>query len=78
MNKSEWNTRITVDPAVQHGKPIINGTRVPVSRLVGGLASGMSMDEVAEAYAVTHEDIRAALAFANQLVESEEFHPLPA
>lgn len=32
------NDRIVVDPAIQHGKPVIRGTRVPVARIVGGLA----------------------------------------
>jgi uncharacterized protein (DUF433 family) len=72
-----WEERIVVDPRVQHGKPVIRGTRVPVARIVGGLAGGMSFDEVAEEYAVTLEDIRAALAYAGRLVEQEEHHPLP-
>ena len=71
------NERIVIDPAVQHGKPVIRGTRVPVARIVGGLAGGMSFEQVREEYGVTEEDIRAALAFAGSLVEQEEFHPLP-
>ena len=39
--------RVVLDPEVQHGKPVIRGTRVPVARIVGGLAGGMSKDEVA-------------------------------
>ena len=70
--------RIVIDPNIQHGKPVIRGTRVPVARIVGGLAGGMSFQEVREAYGVTADDVRAALEFANQLVEQEEFHPLPA
>ncbi len=69
--------RIVIDPKTQHGKPVIRGTRVPVSRIVGGLAGGMTFDEVMAEYGVTMEDIRAALEFANQLIEQEEFHPLP-
>ena len=71
------NDRIVIDPKIQHGKPVIRGTRVPVARLVGGLAGGMTFEEVQSEYDVTVEDIRAALEFANQLVEQEEFHPLP-
>ena len=74
---AEWQTRIVVDPKVQHGKPVIRGTRVPVARLVGGLAGGMTLEEVAEEYGVTAEDIRAALAYAGRLIEEEEHHPLP-
>jgi uncharacterized protein (DUF433 family) len=69
--------RIVIDPEVQHGKPIIRGTRVPVARIVGGLAGGMTEDEIRQEYEVTTEDIRAALAYAAQLVETEVFHPLP-
>lgn len=69
--------RIVLDPKIQHGKPVIRGTRVPVERIVGGLAGGMTFEEVQEAYGVTVEDIRAALAFANELVQQETFHPLP-
>ena len=69
--------RIVIDPKIQHGKPIVRGTRVPVARIVGGLAGGMSFEAIQEQYDVTLDDIRAALQFANQLVEQEEFHPLP-
>jgi uncharacterized protein (DUF433 family) len=71
------NDRIVIDPKIQHGKPVIRGTRVPVARIVGGLAGGMTFDEVRDAYAVTDDDIRAALEFANELIEREEFHALP-
>ncbi len=71
------NDRIVIDPEIQHGKPVIRGTRVPVARIIGGLAGGMSFAEVQEEYGVTAEDIRSALEFAGSLVEQEEFHPLP-
>jgi uncharacterized protein (DUF433 family) len=70
--------RIVIDPRVQHGKPVIRGTRVPIVRLIGGLAGGMSVHEVCREYDVTPEDVRAALAYASQLVEEEEHHTLPA
>lgn len=69
--------RVVIDPAVQHGKPVIRGTRVPVARVIGGLAGGMTYGEVADTYGVTTEDILAALEFAGRLVEQEEHHPLP-
>lgn len=71
------NDRIVIDPKVQHGKPVIRGTRVPVARIVGGLAGGMSLEEVQEEYGVTAEDVRAALDFAGRLVDEQQFHPLP-
>lgn len=69
--------RIIIDPEIQHGKPVIRGTRVPVARIIDGLASGMTNAEITREYEVTEEDIRAALSFAGELIEQEEFHPLP-
>jgi uncharacterized protein (DUF433 family) len=72
------NDRIVIDPKVCHGKPVIRGTRTPVALIVGSLAGGMGFDEVASEYGLTVDDIRAALKFAGQLVEQEQYHPLPA
>ena len=58
------NSRIVIDPAIQHGKPIIYGTRVPIIRILGGLAGGMHIDDIVREYEVTEEDVRAALAYA--------------
>ena len=44
------NDRILIDPKIQHGKPVIRGTRVPVARLVGGLAGGMSFQQIEAEY----------------------------
>ena len=70
--------RVVLDPEVQHGKPVIRGTRVPVARIVGGLAGGMSKDEVAAEYGITEDDVLAALAFAAGILEREQHHALPA
>lgn len=72
------NDRIVIDPKVCHGKPVIRGTRTPVALIVGSLAGGMGFDEVASEYSLTVDDIRAALKFAGELVEQEQYHPLPA
>ena len=69
--------RIVIDPEIQHGKPVIRGTRVPVGRIVGGLAGGMTIEEIIREYEISDEDVRAALGYAAQLVEDEVFHPLP-
>ena len=69
--------RIVVDPKIQHGKPIIRGTRVPVARILGGLAGGMTMEEVCHEYDVSEADVRAALSYTEELLETEEVHPLP-
>ena len=71
------NDRIVIDPAICHGKPVLAGTRVPVSIIVGSLAAGMTTEEIQREYDVTHDQIKAALEFANSLIEREEHHPLP-
>lgn len=72
------NERIAIDPRICHGKPVIRGTRVPVAVIVGSLAGGMTFEEVAREYGLTVADIRAALKFASELIEEEQYHPLPA
>ncbi len=72
------NERIVIDPEVQHGKPVIRGTRVPVARILAGLAGGMSFDELCREYDLTVDDIRAAIDYAEELVEQETHHPLPS
>lgn len=69
--------RIVIDPEIQHGKPVVRGTRVPVSRIVGGLAGGMTKEEVLREYRITEEDLRAALEYAAELIDADQFHPLP-
>lgn len=63
---------ITVDRGVRFGKPVIKGTRVDVATLLGVLAAGDSVDEVAEAYQLTREQVLAALAYAAEIVATEE------
>jgi len=59
--------RIVLDPRIQHGRPVIRGTRVPVTVIVGSLAGGMSFAEIEQEYGVSTEDIRAALRYVNDL-----------
>ena len=72
------NERIVIDPEIQHGKPVIRGTRLPVARILGSLAGGMSFEEICREYDVAAEDIRAAIQYAEELIERETHHPLPA
>ena len=69
--------RIIIDPAIQHGKPVIRGTRVPVTRILGGLAGKMTFDKICREYEVTVEDVQAAINYAEELVEQETHHSLP-
>ena len=74
----DTENRIVIDPKICHGKPIIRGTRLPVAIVLGSLAGGMSFDEVQREYSISIDDIRAAIGYANALVEREQHHPLPA
>ena len=69
--------RIIIDPKIQHGKPVIRGTRVPIARIIAEMASGVTREEVMREYEITAQDVAAALAYAADLVEADEFHPLP-
>jgi len=74
-----WAERITVDPAILSGKPIVRGTRLSVEFVVGLLAEGWSHADIAKSYpGVTDEDIRACLAYAQERLASERVYPLSA
>jgi uncharacterized protein (DUF433 family) len=68
--------RIVLDPAICHGKPVIRGSRVPVTLVVGSLAAGMTFEEVEHEYDLSADEIRAALKFVGEIAEQESFHPL--
>jgi uncharacterized protein (DUF433 family) len=71
--KVPMNERIQIDPKVCHGKPVIRGTRVLVSTLLGALSGGDSIGELLADYPnIGEADIRAALAFAGDLSRFEE------
>ncbi|CAN5721572.1 DUF433 domain-containing protein [soil metagenome] len=56
---------ITIDPAVRSGKPCIRGMRITVQDVLEYLAGGMTEEEILSDFPeLTHEDIRACLAFA--------------
>ena len=64
--------RITVDPDVLVGKPVIRGTRIPVYLIVGLVANGLTTKEIIKEYPrLKKEDVKAALLYASKLVESE-------
>lgn len=60
--------RITIDPQICHGKPVIRGLRYPVEMLLELMSSGMTIDEILADYEdLEREDLLAALAFATRL-----------
>jgi uncharacterized protein (DUF433 family) len=71
-----WRDRISIDPAIHHGKPCIKGTRVPVSVIVGSIADGDTPERIIESWPqLTAEDIRAALRFAAEAAANADFVP---
>lgn len=65
--------RITSDPKVMYGKPVIRGTRITVEVILRLLGQGNSIDDLVDAYpGLTVEDIRAAQAFAADYLAGEK------
>lgn len=73
----DWQARINIDPEIMGGKPVIMGRRVLLEVILGTLAAGDSIQDVCEAYLLTEEDVRAALAYASYVLAEEEAHALP-
>ena len=67
-----YEDRIVIDSKIRHGKPVIRGTRVPVDVILGSLAGGMSVEEVAKEYGISKEDVLAAIEYAAKIVAKEE------
>jgi uncharacterized protein (DUF433 family) len=64
MDTQNLLERITIDPAIYHGKPTIRGMRYPVEVILELLSSGMTTEEILSDYPdLEQEDILAALAF---------------
>ncbi|MFJ4656504.1 DUF433 domain-containing protein [Nocardia sp. NPDC088792] len=65
--------RITLEPGVCHGQPIIQGTRYPVALLVDLLRAGVTADEVlTDCPGLTREDLVAAMMYATLLTTPEK------
>jgi uncharacterized protein (DUF433 family) len=67
LTDTQIAARVTRNPQILRGKPIIRGTRVPVYLIVDFVAHGMTPAQIVEDYPdLTLEDVEAALAFAAQ------------
>ena len=68
MNKSNILSRITIDPTICHGKPIIRGMRYTVSSILELLASGMTHEEILDDFPdLAEDDLKACLLFAAKI-----------
>lgn len=64
---------IEINPKILLGKPIIRGTRIPVELIVKLIAQGWTHEEILSEYpALKQEDIKAALLYAEKVLEEEE------
>ena len=72
----DWQDRITVDPKILVGKPVIKGTRLAVEFIVDLLAQGLPESEIMMNYpGVTHDDIAACLKYATSILKAEKVYP---
>ena len=77
MNDQDLLKRITLNPKVMVGKPVIQGTRLTVEFVLNLLAHGATTDEILDEYeGLTPEDIKACLLFAKESMSNTEFMPL--
>ncbi len=77
MDEAILLKRITVDPKILSGKPIIRGRRLAVEHVLGMLAAGDTAEGILGYYSwLEREDILACLAFARRLVGRERYEPL--
>ena len=74
----DWRSRITVDPEILAGKPVVKGTRIAVEHIVELLANGWTIEEVLENYPqLKREDVLATLKYAAEVLKEERVYPLP-
>jgi len=68
--------RITIDPAICHGKPCIRGLRYPVEVILELLSAGETTEDILRDYQdLEREDVLAVLAFAARLVQVKRIQP---
>lgn len=72
--------RISVNPNIQHGRPCVAGTRIPVYAVLEMVEAGISFEAICNDYypTLTHDDVQACVHYATQLVKDEEVHILQA
>jgi len=74
----EWKDRITFNPNILAGKPIIKGTRIAVEFVLDLLANGWTTENILKNYPQLKKgDITAALKYATEILREEKVYPLP-
>lgn len=73
----DWRDRITVDPRILVGKPVVKGTRIAVEMVVDLLAAGWTHRQILDSYpTLREEDVRACLGYASEILHAEKVYPL--
>lgn len=79
MKDAEMLQRISLNPKVMVGKPVIAGTRLTVEYVLNLLAHGQTQDQIIQEYpGLTESDIQACLLFASRAMQDTTFMPLAA
>jgi len=77
MQDQQLLERITINPQVMVGRPVIRGTRLTVQYILNLLAHGATIDEILDEYqGLTIEDIQACFLFATKSLANSDFLPL--
>ena len=77
MTDQKLLERISTNPKIMTGKPVIHGTRLTVEFILNLLAHGQSAQEIIGQYpGLTLEDIQACMLFASKAMENTDFKPL--
>ena len=67
------NKRISIDPKILVGKPVVRNTRIPVYLILNLIAHGYDFNRIIKAYPeLTHQDIKAALQYAENVTKYDE------
>lgn len=78
MDETNLLRRITSDPAIFGGKPIVRGQRLAVEHVLSMLAAGDGAQDILEAYPFLEpDDLRACMLYAYKLVAHERVDPFP-
>ena len=77
MDEKQLLERITLDPKIFGGKPIVRGRRLAVEHVLGMLAAGDSIETILQGYEwLEREDVLACLTYARKIVAHERVEPL--
>jgi uncharacterized protein (DUF433 family) len=77
--QARYHDRITEDPEIMVGKPVVRGTRIPVELVLDYLARNPSFDDLFSDYPrLTMEDVKACFAYAQAVVERRRKRAIPS